>query len=170
MIVVILLIGVVSFHFSAIIQLEDLKIIKGTLQQDPKFDTGAHGAGFLELDLEEDQNRYLTDGLAYAGLDKEGIRNDLKAGDTVEMYFSKDYGFGEKINSISNIHKFFILKSNDKEYLSLKNYNSGRIENVVFFYVVWLIVFAVFMYWLIKNKRTITAPQASAQDHSSKQR
>lgn len=156
----------INYYFNYSIERSELTEISGFLQSQPKFEKGK--SWHMEIDLDSDHFRYQTDGLSYAALDKEGVKSEVRTGSLVKILVSKNVGLEELLNSFVGIKRIYELKANNKTYLELKDYNKGKKDTRYLPLFIWLIFAAMYTYnFWIKNNRSITAPQAPAQDLTS---
>lgn len=107
----------------------------------------------MELELDSDQYRYQTDGLSYDALDKDKVKTEITAGSRIEILVSKNIGFEEMMNLFVGIKRIYGLKSNNKTYLKLDDYNHGKKDTRYLPLFIWLIFGGMYIYnfWIKKD-------------------
>ena len=151
-ILLIVLIWLINYFFNYSIERSELTEISGYLQQVPKFEKGK-GGWHMELELDSDQYRYQTDGLSYDALDKDGVKTEITAGSRIQILVAKNIGFEEMMNLFVGIKRIYGLKSNNKTYLKLDNYNHGKKDTRYLPLFIWLIFGGMYIYsfWIKKD-------------------
>lgn len=142
----------INYFFNYSIKKSELTEISGFLQNIPKFDKGKGGA-YMELDLVSDQYRYQTDRLSYNALDIEGVKSELIKNRKVEILISKNNGFEEILNLFVGIKRIYVLKSNNKTFLDLNDYNKEKKQTKYLPLILWFIFLVIYIhcFWVKKN-------------------
>ena len=107
----------------------------------------------MELDLVSDKYRYQTDRLSYNALDIEGVKSELIKNSKVEILISKNIGFKEMMNLFVGIKRIYVLKSNNKTFLNLNDYNKEKKQTKYLPLILWFIFLIIYIqsFWLKKK-------------------
>lgn len=134
-------------------QKSDLKTIKGTLAEDPEFDTWK-SKPYLKLYLNQFDNRFNVEGFSYYALKKNSLKSQVKKGNKVYLSIKtyKSASWVNKINrTLSNNIEVVELWTDEETYISLDDYNEYRKKDHKFAYLIWVIALVYYIYWLRKN-------------------
>ncbi len=139
-------------------QKSDLKTVKGTLAEDPEFDTWK-SQPYLNLYLNQFENRFKAEGFSYYALKKNKLKSQVKKGDKVYLSITtyESASWVDKINrTLSKNIEIVELWTDEESYISLNDYNEYRKKDHKFTYVAWVIALVYYIYWLRKNNHAET--------------